>query len=67
MYKVKMFSGRYLFDDIENDINLFIEEKVLTDWEMVGNVNAVNYHDEFSGELEILYVATIRYWEGNNR
>ena len=66
MYKVKMFSGRDLAN-IERNINFFIETNGLTDWEMVGNVNAVNYHDEFSGELEIFYVATIRYWEGNNR
>lgn len=66
MYKVKMFSGRGLFN-IENDINVFIEDKGLTDWEMVGNVNAANYQSATSNELEILFVATIRYWEGNNR
>lgn len=66
MYKVKMFSGRYLFD-IENDINSFIESNGLTDLEMVGNVNAANYRIAVSNELEIIYVATIRYWEGNNR
>lgn len=66
MYKVKMFSGRFLFD-IENDINYFIEDKGLTDWELVGNVNAANYQNAMSNELEVIYVATIRYWEGNNR
>ena len=66
MYKVKMFSGSDL-SNIERNINFFIESNGLTDWEMVGNVNATNYQNAMSNELEILYVATIRYWEGNNR
>ena len=66
MYKVKMFSGSDL-SNIERNINFFIESNGLTDWEMVGNVNAANYHDGFSDEIKILYVATIRYWKGNNR
>lgn len=66
MYKVKMFSGSDL-SNIERNINFFIESNGLTDWEMVGNVNATNYQNAMSNELEVFYVATIRYWEGNNR
>lgn len=61
-----MFSGRDL-SSIERNINFFIESNGLTDWELVGNVNAANYQNAMSNELEVIYVATIRYWEGNNR
>ena len=66
MYKVKMFSSNHL-DDIVNDINFFIDGKGITDWELVGNVTAANYQNAMSNELEVFYVATMRYWEGNNR
>ena len=66
MYKVKMFSGRDL-SNIERNLNFFVESNGLTDWEMVGNVNVTYLHDSSAYNTDILYVATIRYWEGNNR
>lgn len=66
MYKVKMFSGREL-SNIERNINFFIESNGLTDWEMVGNVSTSVIPNNRGFEAETIYVATIRYWEGNNR
>ena len=66
MYKVKMFSSNHL-DDIVNDINFFIDDKGITDWELVGNVTAAVIPNNRGFEAETIYVATIRYWEGNNR
>lgn len=66
MYKVKMFSCRDL-GNIERNLNFFVESNGLTDWEMVGNVNVTYLHDSVEYNTDILYVATIRYWEGNNR
>ncbi len=66
MYKVKMFSGRDL-GNIERNLNFFVENNGLTDWEMVGNVNVTYLHDSAEYNTDILYVATIRYWGGNNR
>lgn len=61
-----MFSGRDL-GNIERNLNFFVESNGLTDWEMVGNVNVTYLHDSSEYNTDILYVATIRYWEGNNR
>lgn len=66
MYKVKMFTGRNIFN-IEYNINLFIETNGLTDWELVGNVSTAVIPNNRGFEAEISFVATIRYWEGNNR
>ena len=66
MYKVKMFSGRDL-SIIEHKINFFIESNGLTDWELVGNVSTAVIPNNRGFEAEISFVATIRYWEGNNR
>ena len=66
MYKVEMFSGSDL-SNIERNINFFIETNGLTDWEMVGNVSTAVIPNDRGFEAEIIYVATIRYWEGNNR
>lgn len=66
MYKVKMFTGRNIFN-IEYNINFFIESNGLTDWELVGNVSTSVIPNNRGFEAEISFVATIRYWEGNNR
>lgn len=66
MYKVKMFSGSDL-SNIERNINFFIDSNGLTDWEMVGNVSTAVIPNNREFEAETIYVATIRYWEGNNR